>query len=305
MHLLSAILQQATGMTALEFAEQNLFGPLGITNVYWPADPQGITHGWGDLCLQPRDMAKLGSLFLHQGKWDGKQIVSRAWVEAALQPRLSGTGRIEDYGYGWWIGQPHNEPEFLATGNGGQKIKVYPRLNMIVVTTGGGFEYSEIEPYFLAAMRDMEKPLPANPAGVASLAAALASIAQGPQSEPVPPLPATAQAISGKSYVFEPNRVGIESVRLDFDASAEAILQLEMANEAGPRLIGVGLDGVYRTSHAGRPILARGGWSDAQTFVIDYNEGPGLATYTLRFRFDDDKLIFEAAGLGSFEASRK
>ncbi len=305
MHLLSAILQEATGMSAREFAQQNLFGPLGITNVYWPADPQGITHGWGDLCLQPHDMANLGSLFLHQGEWDGEQIVSREWIASALQSHMKGTGKIEDYGYGWWIGQPENEPEFLATGNGGQKIKVYPRLKLIVVMTGGGFEYSEIEPYLLAAMSDMEKSLSPNPAGVASLNAALNAIAQGPKPEPVPPLPATAKAISGETYVFESNRIGIESVRLDFDQSTEAIIQLKVANEPGPRMIGVGLDGVYRSSRAGRPIIARGSWSDAQTFSIDYNEGPGLAAYTFRLRFDGDKLVLEISGLGHFEADQE
>ncbi len=305
MHLLSAILQQVTGMSALEYAQQNLFGPLGITNVYWPADPQGVTHGWGDLCLQPHDMAKLGSLFLHQGEWEGRQIVSPQWVQSALQSHVQGTGKIEDYGYGWWIGQPENEPEFLATGNGGQKIKVYPRLNLIVVTTGGGFEYSEIEAYFLAAMVDMEKPLPPNPAGVASLKDALTAITQGPQPEPVPPLPATAWTISGQTYVFEPNRFGILSIRLDFDESAEAVLQLEVANEPGPRVIGVGMDGVYRSSHSGRPIIARGTWSDEQTFNIDYNEGPGIASYVFHLHFEADTLILDIPGLGHFEANRK
>jgi hypothetical protein len=250
-------------------------------------------------------MAKLGSLFLHEGEWEGQQIVSREWVTDALQVHMKGTGRVEDYGYGWWIGQPYNEPEFLATGNGGQKIKVYPNLKLIIVMTGGGFEFSEIEPYFLAAMVDMEKPLPSNPAGVASLRNALTAIAQGPQPEPVPPLPATAAAISGQTFVFEPNRIGLLSVRLDFDESAEATLQPEVANEPGPRQIRVGLDGVYRTSESGRPILARGHWADAQTFIIDYNEGPGLAAYTLRLHFDGDKLIFDAPGLGSFEAHGK
>jgi hypothetical protein len=302
MHLLSAILQQATGTSALEFARANLFEPLGIEDVYWPADPQGVTHGWGDLCLHPADMAKLGSLFLHNGAWNGKQIVSRLWVESALQPYFGGTGRIEDYGYGWWIGQPHNEPEFLAAGNGGQKIKVYPRLNMIVVTTGGGFEYSEIEPYMLAAMGDLN-PLPANPEGVASLDAALTTIATGPEPEPVPSLPATAQAISGQKFVFESNRIGLLSVRLDFDNYAEAVLQLEIASEAGPRVIGVGLDGVYRNSRSGRPILARGNWKDEKTFVLDYNEGPGFAAYTIRFSFEGDGVVFEAPGLERFEAN--
>jgi len=74
MHLLSAILQEATGMTALEFADVYLFKPLGIKEVYWPSDPQGYTHGWGDLCLYPIDMAKIGFLFLHQGKWEANKL---------------------------------------------------------------------------------------------------------------------------------------------------------------------------------------------------------------------------------------
>ena len=304
MHLLSAILQQATEMTAFDFARENLFGPLGIRDVYWPADPQGVTHGWGDLCLHPQDMARLGSLFLHQGQWEGRQIVSSEWVESALQGYMKGTGRIEDYGYGWWIGQPGNEPEFLAAGRGGQKIKVYPNRNLILVMTGGGFEYSEIQPYVLAAMGDLSgATLPANPAGVASLNTALVAIARGPEPEPVPLLPATARAISGQTFVFESNPI-LLSLRLDFDDSAEAIFQLEVANEPGQRVVGVGLDGVYRSSHAGRPIIARGSWADAQTFVIDYNEGPGLATYTFRLHFDGDKMIFEGPGW-SVKANKK
>ena len=295
MHLLSAILQKATGMNALEFARQNLFAPLGIQDVYWPADPQGVTHGWGDLSLHPGDMAKLGSLFLHSGQWEGKQIVSRNWVESALQAYGKGTGRVEDYGYGWWIGQPENEPEFLAAGNGGQKIKVYPRLNLIVVTTGGGFEFSEIEPYFLATMKDMENPLPANATGIASLNFALTAIAKHPQPEPAPPLPAIAQSISGQTFIFESNPL-LLSMRLDFDGSAEATFQLEVADEPGPRVTVVGLDEVYRSSRGGRPIIARGRWEDEQTFVIDYDEGPGISFYRFRLQFDEDNATFVGAG---------
>jgi len=75
-HLLSAILQQATGMTALQFAREYLFTPLGIRDVIWPADPQGVTRGWGDIRLHPHDMAKIGFLWRNRGVWDGRQVVS-------------------------------------------------------------------------------------------------------------------------------------------------------------------------------------------------------------------------------------
>ena len=82
-------------MSALEFAQEYLFGPLGVSEVIWPSDPQGNNWGWGDMKLAPHDMAKLGYLFLNEGLWDGHQVVSAEWVEAAT----SGVG----YGYQWWL----------------------------------------------------------------------------------------------------------------------------------------------------------------------------------------------------------
>ena len=96
MHLLSAILQQATGMTALDFARQNLFEPLGIRNVVWESDPQGYSHGWGDLYLTPGDAAKIGYLWLNSGVWEGKQIVPAAWVEDSVKVQMEAIP--DDYG---------------------------------------------------------------------------------------------------------------------------------------------------------------------------------------------------------------
>ena len=66
--LLSAIIQKATGIKTLEFAEKHLFSHLGITDVRWPANPQGITIGWGEMRLKPRDMATIGYMMLKGGK---------------------------------------------------------------------------------------------------------------------------------------------------------------------------------------------------------------------------------------------
>jgi CubicO group peptidase (beta-lactamase class C family) len=295
MHLLSAILQEATGMTALDFASQNLFAPLGFDDVYWTSDPQGYSFGSGDLSLFPRDAAKIGYLWLNDGVWDGRQIVSASWVRDSVTAQSTPSG--DDYGYGWWI----LDEGYYASGRGGQKIVVLPSLDLVVVETGGGFESDDIDPYLRAALIDPSKALPPNSAGVEQLNAALAAVAQGPAPQPVPPLPAIAGAISGLTYVLEPNPVNLRSVRLDFDGSSEAVLQIEVANEPAPYVAGVGLDGVYRNSRAGRPAVATGYWEDDLTFIVDYVEGPGLATYPLRIRFDGDKMLFGFPGLGSFE----
>jgi CubicO group peptidase (beta-lactamase class C family) len=80
-HLLSAILAKLTGMSALEYAKSKLFGPLGINQVYWREDPQGISIGGYGLYLQPRDMAKIGYLYLRNGVWEGKQLLPSAWID--------------------------------------------------------------------------------------------------------------------------------------------------------------------------------------------------------------------------------
>ena len=284
MHLLSAILQESTGMTALEFARQNLLEPLGIREVIWESDPQGYNHGWGDLHLKPRDAAKLGYLWLNNGVWEGKQIVSAAWVEDAVKPH-SETGQ-DDYGYGWWVSQD----SYYAMGRGGQAIKVVPAWNAIVVTTGSGFEYDEISPNLIAAVIDSTKPLPANPVGVAQLDAALTALVQPPSSLPDGALPDTAKVISGKTYVFVPNSANVDTLSLEFNNSSEVTIYMK---RMGSDVIWpIGLDGKYRLSSEGLEL--RGYWENPQTLVIEIFDN-GLST--LRFQFEADRLLVESPGM--------
>jgi CubicO group peptidase (beta-lactamase class C family) len=142
--LLSAILQQATGMDSLEFAEQHLFGPLGISDVAWRTDPQGVYVGWGDMRLRPHDMAKIGYLVLNQGMWDGEQIVSAEWVHKATQEQIAAGTLSDGYGYQWWV---DGNGYYMALGYGAQFIFVIPDLDLVVVFTSSlfnaGFEVPE------------------------------------------------------------------------------------------------------------------------------------------------------------------
>ena len=156
-HLLSAILQQTTGMNTRDFAEQYLFKPLGITNVNWDTDATGIPIGGWGLQLTPRDMAKLGYLYLQDGQWDGQQIVSAKWVENATQ-RHTETDSDLGYGYQWWT-YP-SLAAYAALGRYGQTIFVIPGSDLVIVTTAEMDSHEQIyqliEQYIVPAVQQLQ-----------------------------------------------------------------------------------------------------------------------------------------------------
>ena len=89
----------------------------------------------------PEDMAKVGYLWLHRGNWDGRQIVSEAWVLDSVSAHSKFIGVDFAYGYGWWV----SPGDYYAVGRGGQRIRVMASANTLVVTTGGTFDYADIQ----------------------------------------------------------------------------------------------------------------------------------------------------------------
>ncbi len=295
MHVLSTILQEATGMTTAEFARVNLFEPLGITDVLWEADPQGHNDGWSGLYLHPRDLAKIGYLMLHQGQWEDMQIVSPEWVAQATSLQMK-TGRGDNYGYGWWVPPPTQFVEFAAEGRGGQYIRVLPQLNMVIVTTGGGFEWNDITPLLVPAMVDVAEPIPANSQGMDQLNATLTAILQPPTAQAVLPLPETAYNISGKTYAFEFSPLDLKTIRWEFNDSTEAKLFATFYNQPDLELL-IGMDGVYRMYPVGEHGLLmgmRGSWIDSQTFLFDYDTIANHDAYTLELHFAGDTVTINA-----------
>jgi hypothetical protein len=142
----------------------------------------------------------------------------------------------------------------------------------------------------------MEETLPANPAGVAHLEEATAAIAQPPAAVPVASLPSIAQAVSGQTYVFEPNLVGLESVAFNFDTSAEATGHVKVAGQPIMSMP-IGLDGVYRFrfDDVGRLVAVRGSWTDPQTFVLEHNSVTANDQLVLQFYFQSDRIEVTAS----------
>ncbi|MGB8817100.1 MAG: serine hydrolase [Rhizobiaceae bacterium] len=296
MHLLSAILTKATGMTALDFARQNLFAPLGIREVVWPVDPQGFNHGWGDLFLYARDAAKIGYLWLNQGQWDGAQIVSSAWVQQSARLQIkTNPNWNDDYGYGWWVMTGDDIPQYAAVGRGGQRIGVFPSLDIVVITLGGGIEPGEVTDRIGAALISPDKPLPPNPDGGKKLTAVLGALNDPPDPQPVKPLPPLAAGISGRTYELKPNPMMLKSIRLDFGAKDTAQLALAFT-DAQPRSHVIGLDGVYRMSpgELGIPAGMRGSWENGHTFIAEYDGIAFIDAFDLRLDFKGGRVSFYA-----------
>jgi CubicO group peptidase (beta-lactamase class C family) len=142
-HLLSAILTQATGASARDFATRHLFTPLGIQGATWRTDRQGYSFGHGRLELRPRDLAKIGYLYLQRGIWEGAALISPGWVQESTRAHIAGyewMERLPHYGYLWWVGETGGQSSFWATGHGGQALGVMPHLDLIVVMTGDAYE---------------------------------------------------------------------------------------------------------------------------------------------------------------------
>jgi CubicO group peptidase (beta-lactamase class C family) len=138
--LISAALKKATGRSVEQFADDELFGPLGITATKWYHFSNGDPRAASGLRLRPRDMAKLGQLMLNHGQWGGRQVVSSAYADAAIAPQINGQG-LFFYGYQFWLGRSFvggREIDWAAAvGLGGQRIFIVPALDLVTVVTAG------------------------------------------------------------------------------------------------------------------------------------------------------------------------
>jgi CubicO group peptidase (beta-lactamase class C family) len=131
----SGVIEQATGMTAGEYAEARIFSKLGIPAAQWWQASTGETLTYCCLDMPSRDFARFGQLYLQNGMWEGEQIVPAAWVAASQEPSI-----YEGYGYQWWLagrtdsGLPADT--YMADGFDGQYIYVVPSLDLVVVRNG-------------------------------------------------------------------------------------------------------------------------------------------------------------------------
>jgi CubicO group peptidase (beta-lactamase class C family) len=297
MHLLSAILQSATGRTAFDFARENLLGPLGISEADWPADPQGVTHGWGDLRLLPEQAARIGQLWLDGGVWEGERIVPEEWVrESSRLQTTTGEYWGDNYGYGWWVMTGDEIPQFAASGRGGQRVGVFPSLGLVAVTVGGGIDPGHVLDLLGTALVSPGEALPENPEGLRALEAVIEAARQPPPAGLVAPLPPLAAEISGRTWRFHPNPLGIETLRVTFDGTDDAGIAITFAGGMPPIEGRMGLDGVLRTFPGEDGVTAgmRGAWVSESEFRAEYDGIAQIDAFDLALHFEGDQLVMQA-----------
>ena len=172
------LIENAVHMPLPEFAQTNLFGPLGIARAdwRWNYDLTNADKEYSQIYLRPRDMLKLGILFADSGRWHGRQVLSSSWTRASLAEQ-SHVDNVS-YGYFWWrpwlsVETPSGAQQvdvIAAQGNGGQKIYLVPQYDLVAVFTAGGYNAEStppntimakiILPALMAARDHVRAPLP-------------------------------------------------------------------------------------------------------------------------------------------------
>ncbi|MDQ0471998.1 serine hydrolase domain-containing protein [Labrys wisconsinensis] len=287
-NLISAIITKLTGKLAEDYAREKLFGPLGITNWHWDRDPQGLTMGAWSLTLLPRDMAKIGYLYLHHGEWEGKQLLPAGWADVLDHATVSMHASFDPdlhYSNFFWVFP--KEHVFMANGWHGQNIAVFPDLDIVAVVTAHKYVAQSALIEGVDAAVKSGAALPQNRNATETLADAIKDVAVE-TSTAVGPTSEMASIISGKAYKFPDGDLGLglglglrlQSLTL-FLTDPRPHMEVQLYSDhptifSGSYDTPIGLDGLYRKGtpaisgyDPGHVPAAKGAWLNGHTFVID------------------------------------
>jgi len=290
-YMLSAIVQKATGTTVLDYLRPRLFEPLGIERPTWEASPQGITTGGYGLSVRTEDIARFGQLYLQNGKWDGKQLVPRAWVEAATARQTSNGSNPKsdwDQGYGYQFWRCRNGA-YRGDGAFGQYCIVLPEQDAVIVITSGVKDMQATLDLVWEKLLPTLKPSPlaADDPARERLQARLSGLSLKPQEGSARP-----SNPPGKRYAFPPNDRKLESIALEDDGGTAT---LRMTIDGIERRIACG-SGSWTKGRATlgpllpeQPTAASGAWVGDDTFraKICFTETPFIITLDLKFAGDE------------------
>jgi CubicO group peptidase (beta-lactamase class C family) len=286
--MLSAIVQKVTGQPVLEYLRPRLFEPLGIENPTWATNAQGISLGGYGLSLRTMDIARFGQLYLQKGKWQGRQVVPAAWVDAATTRQMSnGSNPSSDwdqgYGFQFWRSR---HGAYRGDGAFGQYCLVMPAQDAVIAMTAGVTDMPAVLNLIWQELFPAMQPRALARDGTAQskLADRLAHLSLRPvRGQPTSPI---AARIAGTTFAFPANEHKVESVLLD--AGKPSMLTFGFAGRTARIELGNGEWKTGRVQLPGTPeraVAASGAWVADDTYVakLCFPETPFTLTVTMRF----------------------
>jgi CubicO group peptidase (beta-lactamase class C family) len=239
-YMLSAIIQKVSGQTTFDYLKPRLLDPLRITDIRWEADAQGISMGGWGMRIRTEDMARLGQFYLQKGRWNGRQLLSKAWIKEAtslhiyqrdslsLEEELHDNG-VQGYGYQIWR---CTNNAYRADGANGQFIIVMPEQDAVVVITENTQDGQQtlrlVFDHLLPMMKDQEYAVKKEDRE--QLTAMLSALA-------IPDPFRTAEDVGvpqagTRTYAMEPNEGLVETVSFTFDSEGGCLLSLTAGGDS-------------------------------------------------------------------------
>ncbi len=161
-YILAVLVTRLTGKSVSDFLTGRLFAPMGIGDFYWETSPEGVEKGGWGLYMKPEDLAKLGQLLMDGGIWNGKQLLSAAFIDEMLQTHAIAPESCGDYNYGWqiWVGRSENT--FLFSGMLGQNVLGFRDSGILLVGHAGNDETFQTSAFYRIASQFFGGHFPAS-----------------------------------------------------------------------------------------------------------------------------------------------
>lgn len=259
--LLSAVLQTATGMKASEFADEYLFGKLGIEHYTWNEHSSGVNLGYGSIRMNNLDLAKIGYLYLKNGRWENEQIISKQWIKESTTSHVKkikdGSGDVYDYGYQWWV---ETEDLFSAQGKGGQYIIIDRKNNLVVVFTSSfpdrfGYKPKDFYSNYIVSSIISDTVIVENPSASKELKEKTQDLSGSINVEPEAlPIPIWLNDYNGKEFTYEQRVFQTEKIIFNIDVDNNILSLTSIDSNNKHTIIQTGLNGPYHYNNV-RPDL--------------------------------------------------
>jgi CubicO group peptidase (beta-lactamase class C family) len=284
-YTLASIIQRNAGMSLTRYLRPRLFDPLGIGHVGWHTFPPGREQGFSGLHARTEDIAKLGLLYLQQGRWEGAQLIPPEWVAEATSEQISSAGEPssdwgQGYGYQFWMSR-HG---YRGDGAFGQFCVILPEQDAVIVTTAYTLDMQAVlDAMWTHLLPGLGTTAPGTAAAHDQLSARLARLE-------LPACPgATAPADRGSwtgTFTVAASTAGPQAQPHLFSLEVQPFLtSIEVAPLAGDWQLSliepdnaltfpVGTGGWTVSEHADRrgetiPVAASGGWLDGETLRVE------------------------------------